>query len=147
MVFLKISQNSQENTCARASLFLSKVAGLRPVTFLKKRLLHNCFPVSFVKNLYGEIFKNIFFIQNTHGGCLCNARMFGRVPLCSLLKRRDQKFQHYRSSHRRCFIKKVVLKGGSLVIQWFSGSSVFRKDTKAINQKLYQSLVFNKAAG
>ena len=41
---LKISHNSQENTCAR-------------VTFLlKKRLWHRCFPV--------EIFKNIFFIEH-----------------------------------------------------------------------------------
>ena len=31
MLFLKISQNSQENTCAR-------------VPFLKKRLWYNCFP-------------------------------------------------------------------------------------------------------
>ena len=36
-VFLEISQNSQENTCARVSFF-NKVAGLRPATFLKKRL-------------------------------------------------------------------------------------------------------------
>ena len=46
---LKISHNSQENTCAR-------------VTFLlKKRLWHWCFPV--------EIFKNIF-LQNTSGRLL-----------------------------------------------------------------------------
>ena len=37
-VFLKISQNSQENTCAR-------------VFFEKKRLWHWCFPVNFVKFL------------------------------------------------------------------------------------------------
>ena len=45
-VFLEISQNSQENTCA--SLFFKKVAG-RPATLLKKRLWHSCFPVNFVK--------------------------------------------------------------------------------------------------
>ena len=43
-VNLEIWQNSQENTCARAS-FLNKVA------LLKKRLLHRCFPVSFAKFL------------------------------------------------------------------------------------------------
>ena len=32
--FLKVSQNSRENTCA--SLFFNNVAGLRPVTLLKK---------------------------------------------------------------------------------------------------------------
>ena len=42
-VFLDISQNSQENTCARVS-FLMK---LRPATLLKKRLWHRCFPVNF----------------------------------------------------------------------------------------------------
>ena len=35
MVFLKISQNSQEKTCARASFF-NKAAGLRLKTFIKK---------------------------------------------------------------------------------------------------------------
>ena len=46
-VFLEISQNSQENTCARA--FFNKVAGLRPPALLKKKLRHRCFPVNFVK--------------------------------------------------------------------------------------------------
>ena len=36
-VFLEISQNSQENTCARVVVF-NKDAGLRPATLLKKRL-------------------------------------------------------------------------------------------------------------
>ena len=43
-MFLEISQNSRENTSARAS-------GLRPATLLKKRLWHRCFPVNFVKFL------------------------------------------------------------------------------------------------
>ena len=33
-VFLKISQNSQENTCARVSFYI--VAGLTPATLLKR---------------------------------------------------------------------------------------------------------------
>ena len=33
------------------SLFFDKVTGLRPVTLLKKRLWHRCFPVNFVKFL------------------------------------------------------------------------------------------------
>ena len=48
-VFLQVSQNSQENTCARVSF--NKVAGLSPATLLKKRLWHRCFPVDFVKFL------------------------------------------------------------------------------------------------
>ena len=47
--FLKISQNSLENACAR-------------VSFLKKRRLwHKCFPVNFAK------FLRIPFLQNTSG--------------------------------------------------------------------------------
>ena len=45
-VLLELSQNSQENTCARVS-FLIKL----PTTLLKKRLWHTCFPVNFVKFL------------------------------------------------------------------------------------------------
>ena len=33
------------------SLYFNKVAGLRPVTLLKKRLQHRCFPVNFAKFL------------------------------------------------------------------------------------------------
>ena len=53
-MFLKISQNSQENTCARVSFF---------ATLLKKRLWHKCFPVSFAK------FSRAHF--NTSSGCFC----------------------------------------------------------------------------
>ena len=43
-VFLKISQNSQENTCR--VLFSSKAVGLRLATLLKENLRHRCFPVN-----------------------------------------------------------------------------------------------------
>ena len=56
-VFLEISQNSQENTCARVSFF-NKVAGLRPATLLKKRLWNRCFPANFTKFL-----RKPFFIE------------------------------------------------------------------------------------
>ena len=46
-VFIEISQNSQENTCARVS-FLIK--------FLKNRPWHSCFTVSFVKFLRAPFF-------------------------------------------------------------------------------------------
>ena len=51
-VFLEISHNLQENTCARVSFF-NKVAGLRPrvCTFIKKRLWHRYFHVKFAKFL------------------------------------------------------------------------------------------------
>ena len=56
-VLLEILQNSQENTFAKVSF--NKVAGLRPATLLKKRLLHRCFPMNFVK------FLRTTFLQNT----------------------------------------------------------------------------------
>ena len=52
-LFLKISQNSLENTCAR-------------VSFLNKRLWHRCFPVSFANILRTS------FLQNTSERLLLN---------------------------------------------------------------------------
>ena len=54
-VFLKIFQNSQENTCARASSLTTFLGA--PATLLKKRL--TCFPANFRK-----IIKNTFFTLN-----------------------------------------------------------------------------------
>ena len=57
-VFLEISQNSRENTCARVSFLIKLQAlGLRPATLLKKRLWHRYLPVNFVK------FLRIFFYR------------------------------------------------------------------------------------
>ena len=48
-VFLEISHNSQEKTCARFSFYIN--AGLTPATLLKKRPWQRCFPVNFAKFL------------------------------------------------------------------------------------------------
>ena len=48
MVFLEISQNSQENT-ARVSFLLTLRANV--ATLSKKSLSHKCFPVNFTKFL------------------------------------------------------------------------------------------------
>ena len=55
-MFLKISQNPQENACARSRF--NKVAGLRSATLLKERLWHRCFLVNFTKFL-----ETPFFIE------------------------------------------------------------------------------------
>ena len=55
-MFLKISQNLQENTCTRVSFLL-----------LKKRLWYRCFPVNFAK------FLRTPFLQNPSGQRLLNA--------------------------------------------------------------------------
>ena len=54
-MFLEISQNSQENTCARISLLIK----LQASTLFKKSLWHRCFPVNFSK------FLRTPFLQNT----------------------------------------------------------------------------------
>ena len=60
-MFLGISQNSQENTCARVSILIK----LQACNFiLKYRLWHRCFPVNFVK------FLRTPFLQNTSGRLL-----------------------------------------------------------------------------
>ena len=52
-MFLKISQNSQENTCAWVS------CRWRPATLSKIRLWHRCFPVNFTKFV-----KNTFLAEH-----------------------------------------------------------------------------------
>ena len=52
-VFLEVLQNSQGNVCARVS-FLIKLQA--PITLLKKRLWHRCFPVNFTKFLRTTFF-------------------------------------------------------------------------------------------
>ena len=59
-----MSQNSQENTCAIAYL-LNKIAGLKPVTLLKKRAWHRFFPVNFAKFL-----RTTFLIEHLQWLCL-----------------------------------------------------------------------------
>ena len=56
-VFLEISQNAQENTCARVTFLITFQA--RPATLLKKRLRHKYFPVHFAR------FLRRYFLQNT----------------------------------------------------------------------------------
>ena len=53
-VFLDISQNLQENTCARVSFLIKLQAA--PATLLKKGLWHRCFPVNFAKFLRTPFF-------------------------------------------------------------------------------------------
>ena len=59
--FLEISQNWQENNCARVS-FLIKLHACQQL-YYKMRLWRRCFPVNFAK------FLRTLFLQNTSGGC------------------------------------------------------------------------------
>ena len=75
-VFLEISQNSQENTCAKVS-FLLKFAGLMRATLLKIRPWHRRFPANFVK------FLRTSFLQNTSR----------RLLLCGFVCRNSKNYQ------------------------------------------------------
>ena len=56
-VLVRISQNSQENTCVGVSL--NKTEGLWLVTLLKKRLRHSFFRVNLAKFLATSYLQNI----------------------------------------------------------------------------------------
>ena len=58
----------------RQSLFLNKVAGMRPATLFKKRLRHKCFPVNFPKFL-----RTPFFIEHLWTTASENGPILGRV--------------------------------------------------------------------
>ena len=88
-VFLEISQNSQENTCA--SLFLNKVAGLKPATFLKKRLWHRSFPVNFEKFLRAPFLQNTFGRLNSESPNFLT--IFTKYPLSSFTISIHQSFR------------------------------------------------------
>ena len=59
--FLVISQNSQENNCARVSILIKLKA--QAATLLKKRLWHTYFPVNFEKFLRTPIWNTFFTEQ------------------------------------------------------------------------------------
>ena len=70
-VFLEISQNSPENTCARVSFFIKLQASS---IFIKKETLVRCFPVNFAKffrtptlqNTSGRLHSLFFCSLHTH---------------------------------------------------------------------------------
>ena len=58
-VFLKTSQNSQENTCARVTFLINLLFNKKETLALKKILWHRCFPVNFAKFL-----RTAFFVEH-----------------------------------------------------------------------------------
>ena len=92
-MFLEISQNSQENTCAR-------VSDHRPATLLKKRLWHRYFPVNFAK------FHRTTFLQNTSGRLFLNQHL---IKVSKLLVFAMFSFFITEAVTQRCSVKKVFL--------------------------------------
>ena len=115
-VFLEISQNYQENTC------------LRPATLLKKRLWHRCFPVNFVK------FLRTPFLQNTSGWLLLfffsqTEYQAKKSWALNILKKID------RSSHRRCSIRKGVLRNFAKLTRKHLCRSFFFNTVSGLNEE------------
>ena len=90
-VLLKVSQNLQENKCARVC------------NFIKKETLAQVFSYEFY-----EIFKNTFFYRTTPGDCFWRTSHWDK-RLCSgnVLQ---EIFHSDRNNHRTCSIKIDVLK-------------------------------------
>ena len=80
-VLSEISQNSQESTSARVSVF-NKVAGLRAATLLKKRLWHRCFPVNFAKFLRTPFIKKDLWWRLLIKGCA-----FCKIDCCDIFRK------------------------------------------------------------
>ena len=85
MVFLEISQNSQENNCARGSFLIKLQAP--PATLLKKSLWHRCFPVNFTKFLRTPFFQNMSgrLLLSNAGNRASLQTQFARVHTSSLI--------------------------------------------------------------
>ena len=88
-VFLEISQNSQENTCASVSFLIKlQISGLQ--LYWKKRLWHRWFSVNFTK------FLRTPFLQNTSGQLLlhlkCLLMSWLRLRILSLVHKLDNPY-------------------------------------------------------
>ena len=94
-VFLQILQNSQENTCARAS-FLIKL--LAPATLLRKKLWHRCFPVNSAKFV-----RTPFFIEHLR-------RLLLYVRCTLLLLGASRAFNFLQNRNRNCKPHKIKFK-------------------------------------
>ena len=94
-VFLKISQNSLENTCARVSflikLYASEAWGLH---LYKKRDWHRCFPVNFAKYL-----RTPFFTEHLWWLLLLVVTIFWRGRSYLLMNPVTQLFFGWHFSH------------------------------------------------
>ena len=78
---LDISRNSQENTCTRVAFLLKLQAW--PATFLKKRLLHRCFLVNFVKFLRTSFLRStsgrlLLFLPHQRNIIVCKYKLHGK---------------------------------------------------------------------
>ena len=87
------------------SLFFNRVAGLRAVTSLKKRLWHRCFPISFAK------FLKTPFLQNTSRRLLLygTSRFFAILTLQTLLYKNMSTFHFFHLKYFPFFFYLITL--------------------------------------
>ena len=79
MVFLKISQYLQEDTCVGV-IFLIKLQAWRPCNFIEKSLQHTCFPINTAK-----FSRTAFFIEPFRWLLLLeNSITFYKAPPCNM---------------------------------------------------------------
>ena len=71
-ILRNFARYTERNLCQ--SLFFNKVAGLRPITLLKMRLWHRCFPDNFIKK---ETLAQVFSCEF----CEISNTFFHRTPL------------------------------------------------------------------
>ena len=118
------------------SFFLNKVAGFRPATLLKKRLLHICFPVNFVKFLRTPFFiEHLWWLllhQYTQWGTsyvnlLCQIIFIKGRKLWSFDKERNVLKRHING-------EKYISKLKSLYVDKISASSEFVRNVLKIFQ-------------
>ena len=154
--FLKVSQNSKENTCARVSVLIKLQASaslinfcLRPATSVKNRHWYSCFPVNFVKVLRTPFSWNtfvscfwpydsecVYYPYVTFKFWIVNfnwqhREIFSRLLCVRGIQRKTGISTIFRSSHQRCSVRKGVL----------------RNFAKFTGKRLCQSVFFNKVAG
>ena len=135
-MFLKISLNSQEKTCASRVSFFNK----RP---LKKRLWHRFFPVNFAK------FLRIVFLQNTSGRLLLLAVYFYFLTFllnCDFIgKLQADVWINESFCRKKCFPRNISLLKWFLLFQISTSTFLFMiKYLKQIEKRKKDQLaVFN----
>ena len=112
-MFLEISQNSQENTCARDSFLIQLQA--RSATFLKKSFRDRCFPVNFSK------FLRTLFYRAPPDDCFCY--FYIKQPI--LLK---TQIRHTRMQMATQSLHKDIVK--SLKIDFLKTTGIAKYDIK-----------------
>ena len=90
------------------SLFFNKVAGLRPATFLKKRLWHRCFPVDsvtflripfYTEHLWWLLLIFVFIINWTIIRIHVHLLLMGTYQLFTVKRREKLKYLPYYIKH------------------------------------------------